>query len=133
MARVEPGRLSTRYAELLDDGISVLSLDDPLVPRFGVFVPGDEQESVGVDAHPLVLLEAQHHVLVALHVGTLTDEWHALVRREAVAGRLRLSHSLEVRATDSFIASFNARSSSTVLISVLTRSRRSDRVALEPP
>ena len=52
-----------------------------------VFVPGSEQEPAGVVAHPLVLIVAEHHNLLALRVGALTHEWHTLMRLESVADR----------------------------------------------
>lgn len=88
---METRRLLTCGADLLDDCVAVLSLDDPLVSRVFVFVTSHKNEPTRVCAHLLVLLHAEPYRFEAARVGALAKERHSILRLKP----MRVSSALQ--------------------------------------
>src|SRR4051812_26896170 len=89
-ALVKARRLGSGDAHLLDDRITLFSLDDPFVRGFGVLVSGHEHEAARMLTNTLILFHAEHYGLEATRIGALAQERHPIRGPEpmAVSGAL---------------------------------------------
>ncbi|HEX3236880.1 MAG TPA: hypothetical protein VHQ99_00595 [Gaiellaceae bacterium] len=81
---MEASGFDAGVADFLDDRVTVLGFDDPLMYRLTVFVSGDEDEPSRMRPHLFVFRDAEHHSFETSRIGAFAEERQPVRRLESM-------------------------------------------------